>query len=63
MIMMKKILKNNTEETIQILNSDIPSGESYDVPSSQWFKLLSSESVLTRLENGTVILNDGVEYL
>jgi len=63
MIMMKKILKNNTEETIQILNSDIPSGESYDVPSNQWFKLLSSESVLTRLENGTVILNDGVEDL
>lgn len=60
---LKKILKNNTENTLQILNKDVASQDSYDVPPNQWIKLMHCENIGLLISNSSIIVNDGIENL
>lgn len=61
--MSKKILKNNTDSTMQILNRDVGAGQQYDIPHGQWDKLADSEEIPTLISDGDIIVNNGEEDL
>jgi hypothetical protein len=54
-----KILKNNTLDTIPILNRDISPSESWEVPTHLWLELANDEEVILNIENGNIIVNNG----
>jgi len=61
--MATKILKNNTGSTMQILNRDIPEGGQYNVPHGKWDMLADDSSIITKIENQEIIVNNGEEDL
>lgn len=61
--MIKKILKNNTENTIQILSKDVLSQESYEINPCKWDKLSESIDIESLIQSGNIIVNNGCEDL
>lgn len=57
----KRIIKNLSGSTKQILNRDIDNGDQYDIPSHLWLELIDNTEIHTLIATGDYIVNDG-EY-
>lgn len=61
--MIKKILKNVSGQTLQILNRSIADGEQYDIPHGQWGKLADDTIIPSLISSEDIIVNNGVQDL
>lgn len=55
----KKIIKNLTGSTYQIINRDIANNSSYDIDQSFWLELSNDTSIHDLISAGTLVMNDG----
>jgi hypothetical protein len=58
-----KKLKNNSGSDKFILTRTVADGEYYELTFSLWTRLLDSDDILTDINNGTLIINDGISDL
>jgi len=59
----KKILKNNSGDTLQILRRELADQESYDIPKYFWDELSDKEDIKSLVSSGDIIVNNGEEDL
>ena len=59
----KRIIKNESGASAQILNRDIDDGASYDVPTHLWLELSGDSSIHDLITSGDFVVNDGDEDL
>lgn len=63
MALITKIIKNNSDNTIQILNRDVAVGEQYEIPTHLWLELIDKTSLHNLISSGELIVNDGNQDL
>lgn len=59
----KRILKNVSGGSLQLLNRDIDDGQQYDIPAHLWLELIDDEPIQALVTSGDLIVNDGDEDL
>lgn len=59
----RKILRNNTQSTLQIFNADVAAGSSYEIPENLWFDVARNTTIDTQITEGSIIVNNGTSDL
>lgn len=57
--LIRKIIRNNSGSTVNILNRQIVSGDSYEVSPNHWLKLYESSEIRDKVVSGDFIVNNG----
>lgn len=61
--MAKKIIKNLTGSTLQILNRDVDNNQSYDIAPNFWLDLSTDENILALIDSGDLSVSNGSQFL
>jgi hypothetical protein len=61
--MIIKILKNQTDEAIYLINIEIPARGQITLECTMWAKVIQNTYIFTLIENGTIVVNNGITDL
>lgn len=59
MSLLRKIIKNKSGETKNIMNCEIANNDEYDIPANLWLKLSGDILLHNEVSNGNFVVNDG----
>jgi len=55
----RKIIKNQSGSTQQILNRDVANGDQYEIPSGHWNDLSINSDIISKINSKDYVVNDG----
>jgi len=58
-----KIVKNVSGSTQQIINADVANNGTFNIPVELWFMAANDTTLITKINNGQFIINDGTSDL